>query len=156
MLLDSPDPARVFRRVEPGAPLDERIWYPRSASKREYTYAPPAAGDDGLQVGGLDGTSLDPVRLREMGAASVAGRYPHVHSVLIAHRGRLVFEEYFYEYDVTTRHALRSATKSVVSALVGLAIAQGRLKEVRQRVLPFFADEHPQLAHLTQRGIADR
>ena len=57
--------------------------------------------------------------------AIVAGRYPDVHSVLIAHHGRLVFEEYFYEYDVKTPHALRSATKSVVSALVGLAIAKG-------------------------------
>lgn len=43
-----------------------------------------------------------------------------------------------------TPHALRSATKSVVSALVGLAIAKGQLKDVRQLVLPFFADEYPQ------------
>jgi CubicO group peptidase (beta-lactamase class C family) len=50
-----------------------------------------------------------------------------VHGVLIVHRGRLAFEEYFYEYDAKTPHALRSATKSVVSALVGLAIAKGHL-----------------------------
>jgi CubicO group peptidase (beta-lactamase class C family) len=84
-----------------------------------------------------------------MGEALVAGRYPDVHGVLIAHRGRLVFEEYFYEYDAKTPHALRSATKSVVSALVGLAIAQGHLKDVRQPVLPLFAEEYPQLANVT-------
>jgi CubicO group peptidase (beta-lactamase class C family) len=84
-----------------------------------------------------------------MGEAIAAGRYPDVHGVLIAHRGRLVFEEYFYEYDVNTPHAMRSATKSVVSALVGLAIAGGRLKDVHQPVLPFFADEYPQIANVT-------
>jgi CubicO group peptidase (beta-lactamase class C family) len=148
-LLDGGDAGRLFRRVEPGVTPDERIWYPRPHSSLGYTYVPPAAREDGLPVGTLEGAPLDGARLREMGAAIVAGRYPDVHSVLIAHRGRLVFEEYFYEYDVKTPHALRSATKSVVSALVGLAIAKGQLKDVRQPVLPFFAGEYPQIANVT-------
>ena len=148
-LLDGADAGRLFRRVGPGAPLDERAWYPRPPSTRAYTYAPPAARDDGLPVGAVEGAPLDLARLREMGEAIVAGHYPDVHGVLIAHRGRLVFEEYFYEYGAETPHALRSATKSIVSALVGVAISQGRLKDVRQPVLPFFAGEYPQIANLT-------
>lgn len=148
-LLDGGDAGRLFLRVGPRVPLDERVWYPRPHSSLGYSYAPPAAREDGLPVGTVQGTPLDAARLREMGTAIVAGRYPDVHSVLIAHRGRLVFEEYFYEYDVKTPHALRSATKSVVSALVGLAIAKGQLKDVRQLVLPFFADEYPQIAKVT-------
>jgi CubicO group peptidase (beta-lactamase class C family) len=148
-LLDGADPGRLFRRVGPGAPLDERIWYPRPHSRLGYTYAPPVAREDGLPVGAVAGAPLDPARLREMGEAIVAGRYADVHSVLIAHRGKLVFEEYFYEYDATTPHALRSATKSVVSALVGLAITKGYLKDVRQPVLPFFSHEYPQIAKVT-------
>jgi CubicO group peptidase (beta-lactamase class C family) len=145
-LLDGPNAGHLFRRVGPGVPLDERMWSPRPRSRAGYTYAPPLARDDGLPVG-VAAAPLDPLRLREMGEAIVAGRYPNVHSVLIAHRGRLLFEEHFYEYDEKTPHALRSATKSVVSALVGIAITKGHLKDVRQPVLPFFADEYPQIAN---------
>lgn len=149
MLLDSPDPQRLYRRLGPGNSLDERVWYPRPPSSPGYTYAPPVARDDGLHVGTVERPTLDLARLREMSEAIIAGRHPDVHSILIAQHGRLVFEEYFYEYDVNVPHALRSATKSVVSALVGLAIEKGQLKDVRQPALSFFADEYPQIANLT-------
>lgn len=150
-LMDGKDVGRLFRRVGPGPPFDERLWFPRLHARPGYDYAPPMARSDGLPVGPVPAVaSLDRARLREMGEAIAAGRYPDVHSVLIAHAGRLVFEEYFYEYGVNTPHALRSATKSVVSALVGLAIARGHLKDVHQPVLPLFADEYPQIANQTE------
>jgi CubicO group peptidase (beta-lactamase class C family) len=148
-MLDGGEAGRLFRRVGPAAPLNEHAWYPRLPERSKYTYAPPASRDDGLPVGAVEGAPLDPARLREMGTALAAERYPDVHGVLIAQRGRLVFEEYFYEYGVDVPHALRSATKSIVSALVGIAIAQGKLKDVRQPVLPFFAQEYPDIANLT-------
>ncbi|PYR93455.1 MAG: hypothetical protein DMF84_08580 [Acidobacteria bacterium] len=123
-LLDSAEPGRLYRRIGARTPLDERIWYPRTHSRLGYKYAPPLPRDDGLPVGAVEGPLLDLTRLREMGEAIAAGSYPDVHSVLVAQRGRLVFEEYFYEYDGKSRHAFRSATKRVVSALVGLAIAK--------------------------------
>lgn len=98
-MLDGGEAGRLFRRVGPGAAPDERVWSPRPHSKLGYTYAPPAAQEDGLPVGAVEGAPLDLAQLREMREAIVAGSYPDVHGVLIAHRGRLVFEEYFYEYD---------------------------------------------------------
>ena len=146
-LLDGPEADRLFRRIGPGAALDERTWFPRPHTRLGYRYVAPVERNDGLPVGAVAGAPLDAARLSEMGEAIAAGRHPDVHSVLVAHRGRLLFEEYFYEYDVNTPHALRSATKSVVSALVGLAIARGHLKDIRQPVLPFFASEYPQIAN---------
>jgi CubicO group peptidase (beta-lactamase class C family) len=148
-LLDGPHANRLFRRLGPGAPLDERVWFPRPHSRGGYTYQAPIERTDGLPVGAVARAPLNLGRLREMGEAIATERYPDVHAVLIAHRGRLLFEEYFYEYDVYTPHALRSATKSVVSALVGLAIARGHLKDVRQPVLPVFAEEYPTIANDT-------
>ena len=147
-LLDGGHAGQLFRRVGAAPPFDERIWFPRPHSRLGYNYAPPAARDDGLAVGPLEGTPLDAARLQQMGDALAGGQHPDVHSVVIAHRGRLVFEEYFYEYDADTPHPLRSATKSVVSALVGLAVAQNKVS-LRQPVLPFFTDEYPKLANLT-------
>jgi len=45
-------------------------------------------------------------------------------------------EEYFYGYSVQRPHQLRSATKSIVSALAGIAIDRGALSGVDERVLP--------------------
>jgi CubicO group peptidase (beta-lactamase class C family) len=148
-LLDGGSAGRLFRRLGPGQRLNERLWFPRTHDNAGYAYAPPAARDDGLTVGPVEGAPLDRSRLEQMGKAIVANEYPDVHGVLVAQHGRLVFEEYFYEFDADTPHPMRSATKSVVSALVGLAIAKGQLKDVRQPVLPFFAGDYPQIANLT-------
>ena len=48
-----------------------------------------------------------------------------IHSVLVAHRGRLVLEEYFYGFDRDTTHDLRSAGKTFASVLLGAEMLRG-------------------------------
>jgi CubicO group peptidase (beta-lactamase class C family) len=59
-------------------------------------------------------------------------------SLLIARNGRIITEAYFAPYDKNTRHNLYSASKSVLSALVGIALEEGDLKSIDQRVAEFF------------------
>jgi hypothetical protein len=40
------------------------------------------------------------------------------HAVLVAHRGKLVVEEYFYGFERETWHDMRSASKTLASTLV--------------------------------------
>jgi CubicO group peptidase (beta-lactamase class C family) len=49
------------------------------------------------------------------------------HAILIARHGKLVVEEYFYGYDHSTWQDMRSASKTVASTLVGLAIRDGHI-----------------------------
>lgn len=63
-------------------------------------------------------------------------------------------EEYFCGYSVQRRHQLRSATKSVVSTLAGIAIGRGALSGVDERVLPpmsynSYANPDPRKATMT-------
>ena len=53
--------------------------------------------------------------------------YRHVHALLVQKGGVLVLEEYFAGYDEGQPHNLRSATKSVISALVGAATLRGHV-----------------------------
>ena len=65
---------------------------------------------------------------------------------MLYQRGKLVLEEYFYGYSAGRTQQLRSATKSVVSALAGIAIDRGALTGVSERVLPLLSYEsydHP-------------
>src|SRR5207249_2058504 len=63
-----------------------------------------------------------------------------VHSVQIVRHGRLVLDAYFYPYSAEMRHDVASVTKSITSTLVGLAIDQGFLRDVKQSVLTCLAD----------------
>jgi CubicO group peptidase (beta-lactamase class C family) len=60
-----------------------------------------------------------------------------VTSVLVARHGRLVVERY-HGIQATDRVPVFSITKSVVSALVGIAIADGRLRGVDERLTEIF------------------
>ena len=52
------------------------------------------------------------------------GAMDGVYSVLVAHRGELIMEEYFREGTRSKPHNMKSASKSLLSALVGIAIAE--------------------------------
>lgn len=65
---------------------------------------------------------------------------PGVRALLLLRHGRAVFEYHRPGLDAHTLHPVHSITKSVVSTLVGAAIAQGRLDSV-ERSLPSLLDE---------------
>jgi CubicO group peptidase (beta-lactamase class C family) len=54
-----------------------------------------------------------------------------LHSLLIVRNGYLVSEIYPYPYSADQVHIVQSVTKSVLGALVGIAIDQGYLKNVQ-------------------------
>ncbi len=66
--------------------------------------------------------------------------YPDIHSLLIVRNGFLVVEEYFAGYDADDLHTIQSVTKSVTSALIGIAIDQGKIRGVNEKVLGFFPE----------------
>ena len=61
-------------------------------------------------------------------------------SLLIMHNGKLVFEEYYNGYDAETPHYMASVTKSVVSALTGIAIGDGLIGGVDDKVVKYFPE----------------
>jgi len=61
-------------------------------------------------------------------------------SVLVLYKGKLVYEHYARGWDADTPHYMASVTKSVVSALVGIAIGEGKIGGVGQKVLDFYPE----------------
>jgi CubicO group peptidase (beta-lactamase class C family) len=67
-----------------------------------------------------------------------------MHSILVAYRGRLVLEEYFYGFDRATPHDTRSAAKTFGSVMLGTAPARvaglspaSRIYDVMRSLGPF-------------------
>jgi CubicO group peptidase (beta-lactamase class C family) len=70
-----------------------------------------------------------------------AGEFKAITSVLVAQHGRLILEAYFDDLGQDGLRNTRSATKTVTSLLVGLAVADGRLRGVDQAVLPLLPEQ---------------
>jgi len=69
-----------------------------------------------------------------------ANNLPRLHSLLIHQHGDMVYEQYFNGRDASQAANMKSASKSVISALVGIAIARGDIASLDQPVSDYFPD----------------
>jgi CubicO group peptidase (beta-lactamase class C family) len=61
-----------------------------------------------------------------------------IHSILVIRNGYLVTEAYFHPYTRDTKMQIQSITKSVIGALVGIAIRKGYIQSANEKLLSFF------------------
>lgn len=79
--------------------------------------------------------------------------YPNIHSVLISYKGNLIYEKYWAGKDKKygkwigvvphgkdSLHSIQSVTKSIVSACIGIALKQGKIKSINQRAFEFLPE----------------
>ena len=100
---------------------------------------------DGLPVSTLQEEGIAPGPIEDMLQAILSGQYTKLDSVLIARTGKLVLEAYFNGFDRETKHDMRSAFKSVTSALAGIAIDRGLVADTDQPIAGFFPDYWPSI-----------
>jgi CubicO group peptidase (beta-lactamase class C family) len=91
------------------------------------------------------------VRLDE--AVAAAASLPRLHSLLVSHRGTLVVERYWRGARADRPANVKSVSKSVIAALVGLAIDRGLLRGVDQPIGPFFPGALAGPANAAKRAI---
>src|SRR5690606_17804405 len=63
----------------------------------------------------------------------------------------VVYERYFRRKNVASIHNMASVTKSIISALVGIAIDKGYIKKVDEPVIKFF----PEYGHVLDDGAQE-
>ncbi|KRQ97969.1 serine hydrolase domain-containing protein [Bradyrhizobium valentinum] len=112
----------------------------------------PAALGDGWIIDSSESVGLDSARLCAI-AARLKETEANVHAVVIVRHGKLVFEQYFagydepwgqgggqHDFDATTKHDMRSASKSVISLLVGIAIDRKLIASADEPAVKFFPE----------------
>jgi CubicO group peptidase (beta-lactamase class C family) len=67
-------------------------------------------------------------------------RFSSINGFIILRDGYLVLERYYNDFDETDAHQVFSVTKSLTSALIGIAIDRGYIEGVDQKVLDFFPE----------------
>ena len=113
---------------------------PREGTGSRWTARAPESLDDGWRTASPESGGLDVEVIGDLVDAIAKGKLEYTHSLLTARNGRLLVEEYFYGFDRETRHDMRSASKSVTSTLVGIAIDEGRIESSDTGVLSSFPD----------------
>jgi CubicO group peptidase (beta-lactamase class C family) len=98
------------------------------------------------QIGGFKSenkTSI--IELSEMERLISKDSLPNTHSVLISKKGKIVYENYFDGYNARIPHDMRSASKSISSAIVGIALDKSLFKSVEQSIFDFLQNDYQML-----------
>ena len=120
-----------------------------SAAPIQRDYWPTA----GWRTAAPDERGMDPAVLDDLDTM-VPDLYPQVLSVLVVRHGYLVYERYWHGVDAGDGQSSFSVTKSFISALVGIALGDGKLKGLDQTVEELLAphlppDADPRLRRVT-------
>ena len=81
-----------------------------------------------------------------MDSAALAAFIEHVpelgdvDSLMIVRNGYVVAEAYWHPFSSGLKHELFSASESIISALVGIAIDQGYIQSADQKIMEFFPE----------------
>lgn len=110
-------------------------------AKHAYTYQVPEQLNDNWEVSSLESQDINQYRLEDM----INYIYDYnlnysVKDIIIVKNGKLVFEEYFGTTTRETLVHLQSATKSVTSAIFEIAIDQGHVESVDDKVFSYFPE----------------
>ena len=136
-LLRSPERLRIhWREIDRDlelvrrTPHDAGAFFPRPPGSPRYVYAKPPDTGDGWATARARDVGMDEAALARLVQRVIDGdpsgpRAALMHSLLVARRGKLVLEEYFFGFDRDQAHDLRSAGKTFSSILLGAAMMRG-------------------------------
>lgn len=103
----------------------------------------------------LASAGMDPERFTDL-EYMIKSQYRNINGIVVVRNGDIVFERYYNGYSPLDTHNVASVTKSITSALIGIAIDAGYIKSVDQKVLDFFPEYVPGAGDIQKRTITIR
>lgn len=125
-----------YGRIAAARPEIAALLRPGADALAGIDYAPKDAGDWPVSTPGAEG--LDPQLVAELYLD--AAHLDTIYSLLVVRNGRLVAERYFNKGAPDQQALLQSATKSYISALLGIARERGCIPDLDGRMLDYFPE----------------
>lgn len=82
--------------------------------------------------------------------------YRNIAGISIQKNSVLLYENYFNGYSTDSAFHVFSVTKSIISAIIGIAIEKGYIKSIDEKVLDFFPDFTPKRGEKTAQCVTIR
>lgn len=119
-------------------------------------YLSPKQLDDNWTISTPDKEGMDLELIKEI-VPKISNDYDGIDGIVVVRHGKLVLDEYFNGYDAEKQHKAFSITKSIVGALVGIAIEQGHIKSEDDSIKNYMGDyltnKNPSLQNLTVKHV---
>ena len=96
-------------------------------------------------------TQSPPTAWNAAAVDEAARQLPRLHSLLVSRRGEVIFERYYNGRRATQPANIKSASKSIISALVGIALDRKLIPGLNTRIVTYF----PELAQDSDRRKQD-
>ena len=113
-----------------------------SFAQNTYSYVQPAELEDGWKTADLSLQNVDMARVNQLFTQLQQGENK-LHSVVLVKNGEIVIEEYLNDFSLDQPHDLRSATKSVRSILLGIAIEKGFIDDIDDPISKYLKPQSP-------------
>lgn len=107
-----------------------------------YSYSQPKTLADGWKTNHLKSQKVDTARIYQLFNQIQNGKNK-IHSVLWIQNDQIIIEEYFNGYLADQQQDLRSATKSIRSILIGIAIDKGFIDNINDPVFKYLKPQTP-------------
>jgi CubicO group peptidase (beta-lactamase class C family) len=108
--------------------------YNNDFSNQTQSTETPEQMNDGWKTANISDFGIRKQELSKLIEDVRSNKLVNIHSVLISKRNTLVFEAYFHGHNANIPHDLRSASKSISSAVIGIAIDEGILENTDQKL----------------------
>jgi len=141
-----------YEQLKTTRPQIAELLRPGAKELAAVDYTPLPGGDWMVSTPAQQG--LDPMLVAELYLDATG--LPNLYGLLVIKNGHLIAEKYFNGRTVGQKALLQSVTKSYTSALVGLALDQGCLSSVDQKMLDFFPDVADRITDPRKRQITIR
>jgi CubicO group peptidase (beta-lactamase class C family) len=63
-----------------------------------------------------------------------------IHSILLSKNGETIYSNYFNQYTTDSLNNLKSITKSMIGLLIGIAIEEGHIQNIKEPIVNFFVE----------------
>ncbi len=107
-----------------------------------YIYSKPKDLGDGWKTNNLKSQSVDTTLIYKL-FSQLKDRENKIHSVLLVKGNQIIIEEYLNGQIVDQKHDLRSATKSITSILMGIAIDKGFIDSINDPISKYLKSPIP-------------
>lgn len=124
----------VKKKIHKGVPFMLKNNYPTS----DWQISAPANL-------GMDANMLSELESR------IKSEYSNINGIVVVRSGTIAYEKYYNGASPNDTHHVASVTKSIISALIGIAIEAGFINNADQKVLEFFPDYVPNAAQDPQK-----
>ena len=106
------------------------------------------------EIGGFETDNKTSIlQLTEMENLISKDSLPNTHSVIISKKGKIKYENYFDGYNSQIPHDMRSASKSISSAIVGIAKDKSLFETVNQSIFDFLPEKYQSHGDSLKAGI---